>query len=449
MIRERYAHPRFGLVPLGSLTNVVQYGTSERCTSEPTGVPVLRIPNLQADGWDLSDLKYLELTTEALATYRLKKGDILFNRTNGSRELVGKCEVFDFDGDWVFASYLIRIRLNTTQAVPEFITAFLNTYWGRRQVEHVSRQIMMSNINAEEIRALRVPLPTPLIQGEMLARLDAARAAQRQKFAKADVLLAGLDGFVLEALGLTLPSSDGYRDSYAVRTRDVYISNKLHPDYFHPERMSAIRVIASRFTSDRARKLSDVADFIRDQRIVEPGDDYLGLANVQSNTGERIESTEEDGKGNCFRFATGDVLFARLRPYLNKVYRAESDGVCSTEFHVIRVRRDEEGQPLLIPDYLAAVIRSSLVLAQTKHMMTGNTHPRLANEDVVNLVIPVPNHRDQERIAEGVVRRREEARLLRDEARTIWDDAKHRFEEDLLGPEPNLGTQQPVERSKR
>lgn len=78
---------------------------------------------------------------------------------------------------------------------------------------------------------------------------------------------------------------------------------------------------------------------------------------------------------------------------------------------------------------------SRLVLAQTRHMMTGNTHPRLANEDVVNLVVPVPDRKNQEKIAAEVVRRREEARRLRDEARTIWDSAKRRFEEELLGPE--------------
>jgi hypothetical protein len=76
------------------------------------------------------------------------------------------------------------------------------------------------------------------------------------------------------------------------------------------------------------------------------------------------------------------VLFARLRPYLNKAWRAERDGACSAEFRVIRIKEDV---PALLLNYLAAVLRSSVVVAQTKHMMTGNTHPRLANEDVVNL----------------------------------------------------------------
>ena len=69
-------------------------------------------------------------------------------------------------------------------------------------------------------------------------------------------------------------------------------------------------------------------------------------------------------------------------------------------------------------------------------MMTGNTHPRLANEDVVNLVVPVPGRDIQQRIADEVASRREAARRLRTAAVQMWDGAKRCFEEELLGPDP-------------
>ncbi len=209
---------------------------------------------------------------------------------------------------------------------------------------------------------------------------------------------------------------------------------KLYPDYFHPERLNAIRAVERKYRGDLCAALLSVADFRRDQRQIQPDDLYLGLANVQPNTGVRIDSTEEDGEGTVFDYSENDVLFARLRPYLNKVYRAESGGVCSPEFHVMRVRTGDDGKPSVIPDYLAAVLRSGLVLSQTRHMMTGNTHPRLANDDVVNLVIPVPDPVTQKKIAAEVARRRDAARRLREEAAHLWDDAKRRFEEELLGP---------------
>jgi type I restriction enzyme, S subunit len=70
-------------------------------------------------------------------------------------------------------------------------------------------------------------------------------------------------------------------------------------------------------------------------------------------------------------------------------------------------------------------------------MMTGNTHPRLTNDDVINLVVPVPDRRIQEEIAAEVARHREEARRLREEARNVWITARRRFEDDLLGPDRN------------
>ena len=155
----------------------------------------------------------------------------------------------------------------------------------------------------------------------------------------------------------------------------------------------------------------------------------MSLAHVQSNTGELTDSTNT-ASGTCFTYQVGDVLFARLRPYLNKVYLTAMDGSCSTEFHVLRVI-DREA---LLPDYLAAVLRSKIVLAQTKHMMTGNTHPRLTIGDVENLSIPIPSPEVQSTVAAEVIRRRQNARRLRFEAEADWHAAKQWFEEQILGP---------------
>lgn len=289
------------------------------------------------------------------------------------------------------------------------------------------------------LSGLPFPKLLPHAQKHLVGAMNAARSGRQRKLQQADELLSGLDGFVLDALGLDLPHAEGHRTTYAVRARAVRDAKTLYPDYFHPERLGVIRAVEERFSIKQTARLHEIADFVRDQKIVETGDDYLGLANIQSNTGERVTSTEEDGKGACFEYREDDVLFARLRPYLNKVYRAESDGVCSTEFHVIRAQRDTGKR--VMPSYLAAVLRSSVVLAQTRHMMTGNTHPRLSNEDVVNLVVPVPTPQLQEKIAEEVIRRRAEARRLRAEAAELWEAAKRRFEEELLGPVPVDGAE--------
>lgn len=426
-MQARYNAPRFPLKPISELALRLQYGTSSLATEEPIGLPILRMNNLQADGWDLSDLKYIELPPTEMEAYRLVPGDILFNRTNGSRDLVGKCEVFHETGHWIFASYLIRMSIDTSKALPEFISAFLNTSAGRLQIERVSRQILMSNINLEEIKSLLIPIPPIDTQRELVGTLEAGRLSRRQQLADAAELLSGVDGFLLEKLGLHKPPvPTGSRIYFAVKLKEISHYGRLNANYYHPEREAAIRAMQD---GGNMGRLGDIALFVRDITNVTDPTEYTGLANVQRNTGELIDVAGEEAEGTAFRFQEGDVLFARLRPYLNKVFRAEKGGVCSTEFHVIRVNATSA----VLPDYLATVLRSSLVVAQTKHMMTGNTHPRLANEDVANLVVPIPSQKIQKAVVAEVVRRRTNARQLQDDAAAQWATTKKWFEDQLLG----------------
>ena len=54
--RACYASPRYPMVPLGKLATFIQYGISERANTAGLGVPMIRMNNLQTNGWDLSDL---------------------------------------------------------------------------------------------------------------------------------------------------------------------------------------------------------------------------------------------------------------------------------------------------------------------------------------------------------------------------------------------------------
>src|SRR5436305_249946 len=88
--------------------------------------PILRMGNIQNGRLNLRDLKYLHLNDDERAKLLLAKGDILVNRTN-SAELVGKCAVFDMEGDYGFASYLIRLRLDMKRADSNLVAIYINS----------------------------------------------------------------------------------------------------------------------------------------------------------------------------------------------------------------------------------------------------------------------------------------------------------------------------------
>lgn len=89
------------------------YGTSQKCTYEATGPAVLRIPNVQEQTLRLDDLKFATNPDELNADGAVKVGDLIFIRTNGSRNLIGRGAVVldELAKPHHFASYLIRLRV--------------------------------------------------------------------------------------------------------------------------------------------------------------------------------------------------------------------------------------------------------------------------------------------------------------------------------------------------
>ena len=251
----------------------------------------------------------------------------------------------------------------------------------------------------EDIRDLIVPIPDMAIQKSIADEMRARREDSRRLRAEADALMKGMDDFVMDALGIAPPARDA-RKAFAVNFAGISAEARLDSDYYHPEGMEALRALSAESGALTVARLSEVAASEREQ-IKTPIENYLSLAHVQSDTGE-LSDAADTASGGCLVFRADDVLFARLRPYLNKVHRAERGGCCSTEFHVLRVR----DRSALLPEYLAAALRSRVLLSQTVHMMTGNTHPRLTNEDVANLTLPIPSMDVQREIAAETVRRR-------------------------------------------
>jgi hypothetical protein len=426
-------HQKITGVPTATLGSLAirepDYGSSVRAVpmESPDDVKYIRITDFDDDGIVPGHEFVTAQVIEDDA--RLQHDDVLFARSGAT---AGKTYIHDKAiGPAVFAGYCIRFQFDRKRVMPKFVYYYTKTTRYQAWVRSIQRPAGQPNINKEEFKSFTIPVPEMRLQERLVAELESARAGRQRKLAEAEGLLAGLDEYLLAQLGLTPPPPDN-RKVFAVRLTTVQGTDRLNADYFHPERILAIRAMEANRAKMRVERLADIGDFIRDAVPADSSVNYLGLANVQSNTGELVESGEDPAEGLCFKFRAGDVLFARLRPYLNKVHRAERDGICSTEFHVIRIRPSAKPDDEIRPDYLATVLRSSLVLAQTRHMMTGNTHPRLANEDVVNLVVPIPKAAIQERIAGEVARRRTEARRLRTEAATGWAAAKAHFEQQLL-----------------
>ena len=145
----------------------VRYGSS-RPAVDGGKYPYLRMNNITYGGeLDLSDVKRIDVPENELDKCTVRRGDVLFNRTN-SKELVGKTCVYDRDEMMVLAGFVIRVRVND-RVLPEFLSAFLNTDFSKKTLSEMCKAaIGQANINAQEMQNIGLYLPPLELQRQFV-----------------------------------------------------------------------------------------------------------------------------------------------------------------------------------------------------------------------------------------------------------------------------------------
>ena len=137
-----------------SIAEDLPYGTAKK-SSVSGRIAVLRMGNIQAGEIDYGDLVFSS-DNDDIEKYTLKKGDLLFNRTN-SAEWVGKTAIYRGNIPAIYAGYLIRLRafINT-----EYLNAVMNSGYAKAYYNLVKTDgVNQSNINAKKLGAFLIPIP--------------------------------------------------------------------------------------------------------------------------------------------------------------------------------------------------------------------------------------------------------------------------------------------------
>ncbi|MBZ2111375.1 restriction endonuclease subunit S [Streptococcus infantis] len=170
---------------LASFIEHPRYGTSKKCDYQndiEAYTEVYRIPNIDASTGtlDRSDLKYAKFDEDEIEKLSLKYGDILIIRSNGSPSIVGTAAmVREQDVSGLFAGYLIRIRISDHEKLsPKYLLRYLSSYDARRYIENVSKSTSgVNNVNAQEIKKIKVPYFKKEIQDQIIYAIDSRLSA--------------------------------------------------------------------------------------------------------------------------------------------------------------------------------------------------------------------------------------------------------------------------------
>ena len=172
----------------------VRYGSS-RPAVDGGKYPYLRMNNITYGGeLDLSDVKRIDVPENELDKCTVRRGDVLFNRTN-SKELVGKTCVYDRDEMMVLAGFVIRVRVND-RVLPEFLSAFLNTDFSKKTLSEMCKAaIGQANINAQEMQNIGLYLPPLELQRQFVQfkkQIDKSKVVVQKALDEAQTLFDSL-----------------------------------------------------------------------------------------------------------------------------------------------------------------------------------------------------------------------------------------------------------------
>lgn len=224
--------------PLGNVLKGVQYGISREMNAEDVGVPCFRMNEM--DTVFLSrPQKSMVVTEDEHRQFMLRKGDVLFNRTN-SLKLVGRTGYCDQDTEAVFASYLMRLLPDESYLLPEFLAVYLNTSVGIGQVKRRAMEsINQANVSGSEVKLVPIPLFDMEFQKRLAAFVHSAseqRYAAESAYAEAAALLESALG--LDELDLTPQLF------YERRYSEVEGAGRFDAEYFNPRTQNIIEALS-------------------------------------------------------------------------------------------------------------------------------------------------------------------------------------------------------------
>lgn len=427
---EPYKNPKLKYRPIGSLLRSTQYGISIEMNEEKNGTKIYRMNEISEMFCDRVVSKYAEIDSNEIKSFKLKDRDVLFNRTN-SQVFVGRTGLFrEFSSDdYVFASYLVRLTPNEKEILPEYLTAFLNTKYGDLDVKRRARiSINQSNVNAEEIKRVEIPILNWDLQQQIKIAFDKAFMLIKQseeEYKEAEEIL-------LAELGL-LKWKNKHRLTYVKRISPKN-ADRIDAEYYQPkydEIISAVKSYSGGWNI--AQKILEFGE-----KNFYPKDNleyrYIELSNIGEN-GEVVGCTTSIGQELPTRarrkVSKDDVIVSSIEGSLSSIALISDDydnSLCSTGFYVVR-SNDLNSETILV------FLKCLAGQLQLKKGCSGTILTAIGKDEFEKIIFPLVKNNIQKKIKEKIQRAseiRDYSKFLRNCTKTCVEIAIEKDEQQAM-----------------
>ena len=331
------------ITTLRDLCESVRYGYTASASSERCGPHFLRITDIVPDSLDWRSVPFCEIKDDDKERFSLSVGDIVVARTGAT---VGYAKLIREQRDAVFASYLVRFRIDPEKAEPGFV--------GRIVESKLYRSFVRSRIGGAA---------QPNASAPVLGSFEFRLPSRREQVRISDVLSAYDDLIENNRRRIAL-----LEEAARLLYREWFVHFRF-PGHEH------VKIINGLPEGWERRTLGDVVDVIKENvkpSDFEEDDIHIGLEHIprRSFTLANWQSSAGIASGK-WRFNEGDILFGKIRPYFHKVGFALRRGLVSLDALVWRVH-DRTDWPVI----LCATSSDHFVAVASKTVREGSKMPR-------------------------------------------------------------------------
>ena len=392
-----------------------QYGTSKGLNEDRLGFPILRLNEFNAS-FISCPTKYCSLLDyETYLSLQLKKDDVLICRTNGNQKLVGKSALVPKDYNYAFASYLFRVRPHREIINSATLVAYLNSRYGRIEIEKYSMVGNQANFSPAKFREITIPIFSKELNNE----IEQLTYSSFDKLEQSECIYSSAETYLLECLGMTEFAANP--EAYNVKTlKESFLeTGRFDSEYYLPKYEDYVRLVQS--YPNGYGLLGDMCE-IKDYNYTPKNEiryKYIELANI-GKSGDVTGCDEQNGEDLPTRARRivhrGDVVVSSIEGSLDScaLITDEYDGaLCSTGFYVLQSSQ-------LNPETLLALFKSQPIQNLMKKGCSGTILTAISKSELERIPLPVIRKEVQDEIAKHVQKSFE----LRKKALQLLETAK-------------------------
>lgn len=330
------------------------------------GVAVLTIPNIQ-DG-RINYSTDVHLKKHISSDKRLKKGDTVAVASSGSVKNIGRSALVDKDlnAEYTVASFLLIMRsrgeINSSYLyyLSKSDSLKLSNY-GRRAADG------KFNFQVSEFRNAVLPVPSKF---------------EQEKIA-----------FILTKLQQTIEQQEKIIEKTKELKRSLMHRLFTYGLWGEELKETEIGLMPESWS---AKPFESLCENVKDSW--NPGQYlngiYVGLEHIESgNSVLKSFGTAQNLRSSKFIFSEGDILYGKLRPYLDKAVITNKKGICSTDILVFRPKNNVPA------GFIVNLIHWSPFIEYAKKTTHGVNHPRTSWNSIRNFTCGIPQYEEQKEIA--------------------------------------------------